>query len=439
MKTITKILGAAFFLSLAIGASAQNGWNWGEQVDIAKEKNVLYTDAYKAKNYQAAIPPLNWLLTNTPNLNPSIYINGIKIYQALAKKETDAAKKEEYIQKGLELHDTRIQYYPEDEADILDRKSIYAYGFYSKKKEKYPYLYELYSKAFELNGANMNSGNLVAYMNVVYKHKFAGGDLSDEQVIEIYSAIADALEEQKSRVSGDNKKKYDKMIDNVDKILTATGVEISCSFVEEKLGPKLDQGEDLNMAKKIFGLMLKGKCLDSPLALKAAGIVQNSEPTYGVAKFMAQKNAQDGDDAKAIEYFQEAADLTDDNSEKAEMYVNIARIQMKNGQKSTARNSARRALSFDPSHKDAYKLIGDLYMTSFDDCKGEKSQVQDRAVFIAAYNEYKKAGNSQAMAAAKAQFPSIEDIFNENMEEGQSITIGCWINVTVALERRPAN
>ena len=193
------------------------------------------------------------------------------------------------------------------------------------------------------------------------------------------------------------------------------------------------------MAKKIFGLMLAGKCLDSPLALKAAGIVQQNEPTYGVAKFLAQKNAQDGNDAKAIEYFEEAAGLTDDNAEKAEMYVSIARIQMKNGQKSTARNSARRALSFDPSYSDAYKVIGDLYMNSFNDCKQEQSQVKDRAVFIAAYNEYRKAGNSSAMAAAKAQFPSIEDIFNEGMEEGQSITVGCWINVTVALERRPAN
>lgn len=439
MKTINRILGAAFFLSIALGVNAQNGWNWGEQVDVAKEKNVLYTDALKAKNYKAALPPLNWLLTNTPDLNPSIYINGAKIYEELAEKEKDAVKKEEFIQKGLDLHDKRMEIYPDDKADIIDRKATYGYKFYSKDQDKYPYLYELYTKAFEANGADMNSGNLVAYMLVIYKYRIAGGDLSDEDVINLYSSISEALNEQKSRVTGDQKKKYDKMLDQVDKILTATKVEISCDFVEEKLGPKLGTGDDLNMAKKIFGLMLAGKCLDSPLALKAAGIVQESEPTYGVAKFMAQKNAQDGNDAKAIEYFEEAAGLTDDNAEKADMYVNVARIQMKNGQKSTARNSARRALSFDPSYSDAYKLIGDLYMGSFNDCKEEKSQVQDRAVFIAAYNEYKKAGNSASMAAAKAQFPSIEDIFNENKEEGQSITIGCWINTTVSLERRPAN
>lgn len=438
MKTITKILGVAFFLTVAIGANAQNGWNWGEQVDVAKEKNVLYTDAKKSKNYKAALPPLNWLLENTPDLNPSIYINGVDIYEEMAKKEKDATKQEEYIQKALDLFDKRKEVYPDDEADITERKAIFAYSFYKKEKDQYFMVLEIFQDAFDLNGADMNRGALVAYMDMVYKN-YLYKRLTDEEVINTYSGISEALSEQRKNASESERKKIDSFSDLVDRLLTATKVEISCDFVEEKLGPKLEGGNDVNMAKQIFRLMLKGKCLDSPLALRAAGIIQSDEPTYGVAKFLAQKNGQDGNDAKAIEYFQEAAGLTDDNGEKAEMYVSIARIQMKNGQKSTARNSARRALSFDPSYNDAYKLIGDLYMGSFNDCKEEKSQVQDRAVFIAAYNEYRKAGNSSSMAAAKAQFPSIEDIFNEGKEEGQSITIGCWINTTVTLERRPAN
>ena len=438
MKTITKILGAAFFLTLTLTASAQNGWNWGDQVDLAKEKNVLYNDAYKAKNYQEALESLNWLLTNTPDLNPSIYINGIKIYEALAKGESDAVKKDEYIQKGLKLHDDRIENFPDSKADVTERKAIYAYSFYKKQKDQYQSVLEILQASFDLNGAEMNRGALVAFMDMTYKN-YLYKRLTDEQVIDTYSSISESLAEQRKSANESQKKKIDGSSDLVDRLLTATKVEISCDFVEEKLGPKLQNENDVNMAKQIFRLMLKGKCLNSPLALKAAGIIQTDEPTYGVAKFLAQKNGQDGNDEKAIEYFKEAANLTDDNAEKAEMYVNIASIYRKNGQKSTARNNARRALSFDPSYKEAYKLIGDLYMGSFDDCKEEKSQVQDRAIFIAAYNEYKKAGNSASMAAAKAQFPSIEDIFNEGKEEGESLTIGCWINVTVSLERRPAN
>ena len=60
----------------------------------------------------------------------------------------------------------------------------------------------------------------------------------------------------------------------------------------------------------------------------------------------------------------------------------------------------------------------------------------DRGVFLAAYKMYEKAGNNAQMKASKEQFPSIEEIFNEGMEEGESITVGCWINESVTLKRR---
>ncbi len=438
MKTIIKLCGGMIYLSLVVSANAQNNWNWGEQVDVAKEKNVLYTDAYKAKNYQAALEPLNWLFINNPDLNPSIYINGIKVYRRLAENETDATKKEEYIQKGLELHDTRIKYFPDAEADVVERKARFGYGFYSKNKDKYANVLDFFQKAFELNGSKLSHGSLVAYMNMVYKN-YLHKQLTDEQVINTYSAISEALDTQKENANESERKKINASVDAIDRLLTATKVEISCDFVEKKLGLKLDQGNDVNMAKQVFRLMLKGKCLDSPLALKSASIIQKDEPTFGVAKFLAQKNAQDGNDTKAIKYFQDATRLTDDNVSKAEMYVSIAKIHVKNEQKSTARNTARRALSFDPSYSDAYELIGDLYFSSYGGgpCYQEKSQIEDRAVFIAAYDQYRKAGATAKMKSAKAQFPSIQDIFNEEKEEGQSITIGCWINTTVPLERRP--
>ena len=124
--------------------------------------------------------------------------------------------------------------------------------------------------------------------------------------------------------------------------------------------------------------------------------------------------------------------------------------------KSRARALAYGALSAKPGSPEAYNLIGNLYFTSFDDCKsllpkvmGYRLQgpvegpmkalmmaISNRAIFIAAYDMYKKAGNSTQMAASKEQFPSIEDIFNESKEEGDQVTIGCWINTTVSLQRR---
>lgn len=437
MKNIKNGFVFAVLVTAAFFAQAQPGWNWGQDVDKAKEQNALYTDFYKAGNFTAALVPLNWLLENTPDLHVSIYQNGEKILMNLASKEADEAQKEAYVTQGLKLFDDRVTYF-EKEAYVVNRKATFAYKFYNKTKEKYPYLFEQFTKAYELNGDKMTAGNLVAYMNVVYKFRFAKGDLSDEAVIEIYSNISDALAAQRAKVADDKKARYDKFQDQVDKLLTAT-VKVDCEFVETILGPKLEATGDIKWAKKIFQLLLNNKCTDSPLAVQAATIINESEPDYGVCIFIAKKATANNDYDQAFEYFNKALDLTDDNIKKADVHIDIAKIYNVQDRKIDARSSARRALAFDPSKKEANRLIGTLYMKSFEECKGGQSKVQDRAVYIAAYNEFRRAGEAKLMEAAQGQFPSIEEIFNENYEEGQQVTVGCWINTDVTIERRPAN
>ena len=279
------------------------------------------------------------------------------------------------------------------------------------------------------------SNNLTAFMDVIRRYKLTGGAITDEEVFEKYTVITDIIIEQKA--TGGNADRLDKISEYVDKLLTAT-VDVDCAFIVEKLGPKFRDTKDPKLAKKIFALMIQQKCTSDPLAMEVAELVIVEAPDYGIAKFIAQKAAADGDTEKAQKYFEQAIDLTDDNSKKSEIYLSLARIQSTSG-KSVARSSARRALAFDPSNREAYVFIGDLYMNSYKECQAGESRVKDRGVFLAAYEMYQKGGDSERMASAKAQFPSIEEIFNENLEEGQSLTVGCWINETVKLERRPAN
>ena len=123
---------------------------------------------------------------------------------------------------------------------------------------------------------------------------------------------------------------------------------------------------------------------------------------------------------------------------KAKIYFELAVNYTKNGLKSMARSQALNAVNADPTMVKSYKLVGDLYFTSFTECKQGESKVEDRAVYIAAYNMYKKAGDKGMMQTSLEQFPSIEDIFELNLEEGQTIKVGCWINETVTIRRRPS-
>lgn len=431
----TWIFSFVFCLGAVLVAKAQPGWNWPEDKATAEEKNALYTDLLKQDNFKGALPHLEWLLTNAPDLNVSLYINGAKIYEGLADTESDPAKTVEYQDKALSMYDKRIQYF-NDESDVLNRKAYTAYKYYKDNKAKYPELVTLFEKVFELNGVNTLDNNLLAFMDVVRRYKLSGGDISDEKVLEYYDKIMAVIDQKIAKgVNVDRLKKY---AENIDKLLTAT-VTVDCPFVENNLGPKLRANpSDLTMAKKIFQLLLTGKCSDSPLFVEAAKVVNEQEPSYGVAKVIAVKAAADGDNETAFKYYNQAIELADDQQKKAEIYLDMAKINATQGQKSTARANARKALSMDPSQIEAYTLIGNLYFSSYEECRGGESKVKDRGVFLAAYEMYKKAGNTDAMEKAKEQFPSIGEIFEEGMQEGQSMMVGCWIQENVTLQRRPS-
>ena len=157
-------------------------------------------------------------------------------------------------------------------------------------------------------------------------------------------------------------------------------------------------------------------------------VIQNNEPTAGVAKVLAQRAFGREDFDEATKWYEEAISLTEAPEGKGELQMDIAKLNLAKGDKPGARAAAMKAIEYHSLvDKEAYKFIGNLYMGSFNDCKQEKSQVQDRAVFMAAYDAFQKAGDSQGMRQAKAQFPTKSNVFEANMEEGQNISVGCWI------------
>ena len=171
---------------------AQPGWNWPENKAEAEEKNVLYTDYLKQGDCEASLESNNWLLTNVPNLHVSIYQNGIKIYRCLIDKETDLEKKNLLVQKALEIFDNRVQNFGR-EAYVKNRKVSFAYSFYRSDKTQYENLYNMFKDAYRLNGNKIGNSNIVAFMDIVRKHKLTSKNISDDEVLEIYDIISNII------------------------------------------------------------------------------------------------------------------------------------------------------------------------------------------------------------------------------------------------------
>ncbi len=424
----------SFLLCLFVGLTvqAQSVWKWPADTAKAKEQYVLYSDLSKT-DPAAAVAPLEWLLTEAPDLNVALYIGGTKVYEDLAEAEADVDRKTVYQEKAIAMYDARMRYFG-NEADVLNRKAFSAYKYYRGNKEKYPELVALFDRVMALNGAATLESNLRAFIDILRRYHLAGGGPGNEKTFEYYNQIVDVID-AKAAKEGETDKII-RLREDIQTVLISF-LPIDCGFIENNLAAKMRQDtSNISTAKKVLQLLLTGKCYDSPLYLETALLVHKKEPAYGFARMIAAKYTTSGDLNEAITYHQQAVELTDDSGKKAEIYLELARIHATRGEKVTARSNARKALAADPALAEAYNLIGNLYYGSFDECKAGLSKVKDRGVYIAAHDMYRRGGNSQGMANAQSQFPSIEEIFTEGMKEGQPIEVGCWIQETVVLQRR---
>jgi tetratricopeptide (TPR) repeat protein len=441
MKKTCHLLFLLFFLSAA-GAFAQSetetpGWNFPKNEKknkIAREKNALYTDALKAENYQEAKAHLSWLLQNNPELNESIYINGAKIYENLAENVQDEQQAQLIADSAILLYDLRIKYFNERE-EVLNRKALAAYKLWRDRQEKYPELYQLMQEAFEANGTEFWPQNAVAYMDAARRHKVTGGEVSDLDIINLYDSLDTTLKQQTE--SGGDAEKIKVMREQLDKILVGT-ISTECDDIENNLGSLFrERPDNLKLAKVIIKLSFAAECTDNPAFNQAAQLVQEKQPSVGLARLLASKALESGDFEQAVKFFENAIELTEDPLQKAGLLLGIAEIHSKEGRKSSARQYAQQALEADPNLSSAYTLIGNMYFNSYEECRKNQSQVEDRLVFIAAYNMYERAGNREMMAQARQQFPTVGMLFDENREAGQQMTVGCWINRTVTLRQAP--
>lgn len=420
-------------LLLAGMAQAQDGWKWPAdpaQEAKARELNAAYTDYMKSDQFVEATKPLNWLLVNAPELNESLYINGVTVYKGAADATADAAQKAVYQDSVISLYSKRGELY-KNEAKWIENKAYYGYQFYKADKEKLKLPITDFERAQELNGA-ISPGLTAAYFDLVRRNYLMNKAYQPEEVLAIYDKITAQLD--KAAAQG---KDVTSPKGQVEQLLVAMEL-IDCDFIENTMGPKL-AADPTNeaLADQIFKYSVQYKCYSSKSFLAALELIHAKKPTFSTSQVIAMRYMQEGAVAKALPMLEQSLSLAENNAQKAEVNMELAKINGSEGRKSQARTYAREAAALDESKiSDAYSLIGNLYMNSSNDCRGGESRAKDYSIFIAAYNAYQRAGDSKGMSNARARFPSKEELFTEGLAVGSSINTGCWIGETVALATR---
>lgn len=413
---------------------------WPENRAKAEESVAIYSDALKQGNYRGATAAWQWMATNAPKWQTKLWIDGTEIYNKLAAAEKDPAKKQVLVDSLMMVYDMRITNCG-DEVNVLNRKAYSAYAYNSQNKAKTAEVLAMFDKVYEISGNNVSDNNLEAYMNVIRFNSILLKNLSDDQVLQRYDKVTAVIDAKIKKAQSENKTaevdRLKKTKSSCDDILTKI-VKVDCDFVRKNLGPKFKENPSANpeLSKKIFQFMTAGGCIDDPLWLLAAEEIHKSSPDYGLAKNMGKVYAKNGNNEKAEALFVESVGLATTPADKAEAHILHGDLQAQRGEKSSARETYRKAIAADPSNKLGYEKIGDLYLGSFKDCAKGKSIAEDRLIYIAAYEMYAKAGDQAKMNQARGQFPSVAEIFELNWKEGETKTISCWVGETVVLRTR---
>jgi tetratricopeptide (TPR) repeat protein len=430
IKSTLLVFGA---LLLAGIAHAQEGWNWPAdpaQEAKAREYNAAYFDYMKAEQFVEATKPLSWLLVNVPNLNESIYIQGVTVYKGAADKTADAAQKRVYQDSVMALYNKRGEIY-NNPVKWMETKAYYGYLFFRNDNSKIPGVVADFEKAWELKGS-LNFQFVPMYFDLVEKNYTSNKAYSPEQVLTIFdksNKLLDAAAAAGKDVT-DSKSTLETLLVKMKLI--------DCDFIENTLGPKLAADPtNEELAEQIFTYSLQYKCITTKAFLAALEFKDSKAPTFKTSQVRGMLYMSAGDFEKAEPVFEKAMTLASTNKEKGETMMELAKIYARAGKKSAARTAAREAAGLDSElSSSAFGLIGDLYMSAYNDCRGGESRAKDYAVFIAAYNAYQRAGDSKGMGSARARFPSKEELFTEGYALGSSLSTGCWVGETVSLSTR---
>lgn len=432
MKIKSTLLGLAALL-LAGMVQAQEGWNFPSdpaQEAKARELNAAYTDFMNSDQYVEATHPLHWLLVNVPDLNESIYQNGVKIYDAAAKATTDETQKRVYQDSVIALYTKRGEIY-NNEKDWIENKAYYGYQYYKGDKDMLKVPIADFEKAMELNGT-INYQLTAAYFDLVYRNYAYHQAYTGEEILAIHDKINKMLDEAAAEGKDVTSQKG-----TLEQLLVAMEL-IDCDFIENTMGPKLaaDPTNEV-LADQIFKYSVQYKCFSTDAFLQALEIKDSKEPSFSTKQVIAMRYMQEENSEKAEEMWTQALSLAENDIQKSDAQFELAKIYLKQGKKSAARTAGREAANLDSSKtSDVYSMIAGMYMNSFNDCKGGQSVIKDRSIYIAAYNAYQKAGDSKGMAQARAQFPSKEEVFTEGKQVGETLSTGCWIGETVTLATR---
>ena len=428
MKKLSFIFLALMAAFAGQNLSAQDKYGSGPQREECIKYLSYYTEYYKQKNYDSALP--NWrkaysLCPATASQN--MFIHGTTLMTRLYNQTKDEAAKSAIVDTILTLQDQRMAAYPKKRTDILNNKGQYMINYRSADA---PYIYgNLNTIVDEL--ASEANGSLLVNLLQASIAMYRENQLTADDVIATYDKVTAAIE-------GASAKNDAEIEDNLKakasiETIFADSKVASCDNLIAIFSPRFEADPDnLALVSNIVKLMNSAEdCASNDLYLKAVTAMYKMDPSYRSAYALYRLNSARGNVADAANYLEEAINSEEsDEVADAQYYYEMSAFCYKNGMRGKAAEAARKAVDLDHGYAGkAYLILGNLWASAT--C----GDVVDKwARYWAAADYYQKARNADPTVADEASssigsvsryYPEASEAFMYDLTRGQSYTVSC--------------
>lgn len=455
------ILGLCAMLPMAAHADKKKNADAAApaQEKVEEENNViteeclinvsLFHESAKNKQYADALEPWMAAYKECPSASVNIYIDGDKIVEwKISQCKPGSAEYNEWRALLLTLHDKRIKYFGNDPryqkkapvAYIIGQKGLDYCTFYPEdpvKETAYPWLKESVETLGQASSINV----AVRLMDVSHEMYKANPDKYVEQYIADYQLVSGVLSAMASNPNNKNAEAAASNKDYVDQRFAASGAA-DCNKLDELYAKTVqDNLNNLDMLNKIMALYRRIGCTnESDVYFAAAESAHKLSPTAESAAGCASMCKKKSDWEGAIEYYNQATDLSDDDQDKADYQYNAAYVYYTNLKNySAARSCLYKSLEYKPDQGRCYMLMGVMYAASKPYPAGDpKSGILNKTVYWVAVDKFVKAKSVDPTCADDANklistysryYPTKEERFDLPGEfGGGTYCVGGWIN-----------
>ena len=429
MKKIVLLISVAamaLFASSKVSAQGKFGPDSAECIKYLS----YYTEYFKQKNYDAALP--NWRKAYNicpPTARYSLLSDGTTLLKrVLQQNQKNPIYKKALVDSIMKIYDERIQYWPKYATASHNNKATDMYNFVKDDQES---LYKVLTETVNALGKQARANIYLFQINTAID-LYKGGKLDPETIINIYENAVDKISQMDAK-NETEQKMNEKFISDIESLFIASQVA-SCENLIALFTPRYEAApQDVDLAKNIVKMMgITEGCTDNNLFLSAVTVMHANDPSPLSAYNLYKLYAGRADVNNAVKYMNEAIDSElSDAVTDANYSYELAAFCYKNGNNALAYSAAQKAAELDPSVAGkAYMLLGTIWGSVV--CSG--NDIEQRAKYWVAVdfmNKAKAADPSLADAANDmirqyvAYYPQTAEAFMYDVTDGQSYNVSC--------------